>query len=172
MRVRLWAALRSWVSPVGGLRGAVTRAAWACTNERLREGPIWSTAHPVLELWWTGGITGCGAMRSRLSWNALPGAATYLICGNVEIKGTSAGYLRPIGGACRKAVCGIHFRERPATCPEETARRSEADCPHNERSGWPRPSDDRRGCAHARVLICDRFIWPEAILRETDSVFN
>jgi len=89
----------------------------------------------------------------RLSWTHFPRGRRISFVGSLNTKDIGAS--APIGGACRKACLRFLPGEAGDPCRRKNRAAAAGGIVRNmKRSGWPRPSDDRRDVPHARVLIC------------------
>ncbi len=73
---------------------AVTRAFWPARMQRLRHGPL-PTSAPQIELWLDGGHNPAGGEAIAATLAAMPPRKTFLICGMLSTKDIG-GYLRPL----------------------------------------------------------------------------
>ncbi|WP_435310358.1 bifunctional folylpolyglutamate synthase/dihydrofolate synthase [Primorskyibacter sedentarius] len=78
----------------GEAEAAVTQAHWPARMQRLREGPL-PTSAPGVELWLDGGHNPAAGKALAAHLRTLPARPTHLICGMLNTKDV-AGYLRPL----------------------------------------------------------------------------
>ncbi len=88
------AALRYLGRDEAACEAAVTRAYWPARMQRLRSGPLVTSA-PQVELWLDGGHNPAGGEAVATTLARMPKRPTYLICGMLNTKDVR-GYMRPL----------------------------------------------------------------------------
>ncbi|MDP4033099.1 MAG: folylpolyglutamate synthase/dihydrofolate synthase family protein [Pseudorhodobacter sp.] len=88
------AALRHLGIAEAACEAAVSRAEWPARMQRLRTGPL-ATSAPGVELWLDGGHNPAGGKAVAATLAAMPARPTFLICGMLNTKDIG-GYLAPL----------------------------------------------------------------------------
>ncbi len=159
-------ALRALGRDEAACEAAVTRAYWPARMQRLREGPLVSSA-PQVELWLDGGHNPAGGQAVAATLARMPKCETHLICGMLNTKDVS-GYMRPMAGL----VTQLHAVSIPGeknTLPAETTAEAAqaAGIPaRTAASVADALADIAVKSPEARVLICGSLYLAGSILRE------
>ena len=81
---------------------AVTQAVWPARMQRLRNGPLVTSA-PKIELWLDGGHNPAGGLAIAATLTRMPPRETHLICGMLNTKDVR-GYMVPLARQTRKSA--------------------------------------------------------------------
>ncbi len=160
------AALRHLGFDAASCEAAVTRAYWPARMQRLRSGPL-ATSAPKVELWLDGGHNpAAGEMLAR-TIAAMPRRPTWLICGMLNTKDIG-GYLRPLAGL----VEGLHAvsipGEHATLSAEETRAAARASGLAAETAASVQAALDTIAGVDpdARVLICGSLYLAGTVLQD------
>lgn len=160
------AALRHLGAPEAACEAAMTNARWPARMQRLKTGPLVTSA-PQAELWLDGGHNAAAGQALADVLANLPKRPTHLICGMLNTKDAS-GYMRPLAQHAT-SLTGVSI-------PGEANTLSAADTAVAAASvGLTTTTADSADAAlaaiisrdpQARVLICGSLYLAGAILRE------
>lgn len=163
------AALRFLGADDAGVEAAMRNAQWPARMQRLREGPLVTSA-PQIELWLDGGHNAAAGIALAKVLADLPPRPTHLICGMLNTKDIS-GYLGPLA-AQADSLTAVSIPDEINTLPaHETEAAAKA-------VGMKATSADTvtealrtiaNTDANARVLICGSLYLAGAVLRENGS---
>ena len=160
------AALRHLGFGDAACEAAVTGAEWPARMQRLRSGPLVTSA-PEAELWLDGGHNPAAGEVIAATLARLPDRPTHLICGMLNTKDVR-GYLRPLATHADRLIA-VSIPGEAATLPAEETAQAAADV------GMAAETADSVATAlarivaddpAARVLICGSLYLAGTILRE------
>ena len=160
------AALRHLGFGDAACEAAVTGAEWPARMQRLRSGPLVTSA-PEAELWLDGGHNPAAGEVIAATLARLPDRPTHLICGMLNTKDVR-GYLRPLATYADRLIA-VSIPGEAATLPAEETAQAAADV------GMAAETADSVATAlarivaddpAARVLICGSLYLAGTILRE------
>ena len=145
---------------------AVSRADWPARMQRLRRGPLASSA-PMVELWLDGGHNPAGGLAVAATLAAMPARPSFLICGMLDTKDI-AGYLAPLAAhATRLLAVAIPFEPNTlpaeATCAAARAAGISADTAPSVAAALATITAQNPA---ARVLICGSLYLAGTVLRD------
>ena len=145
---------------------AVSRADWPARMQRLRRGPLASSA-PMVELWLDGGHNPAGGLAVAATLAAMPARPSFLICGMLDTKDI-AGYLAPLKAhATRLFAVAIPFEPNTlpaeATCAAARAAGISADTAPSVAAALATITAQNPA---ARVLICGSLYLAGTVLRD------
>ena len=145
---------------------AVSRADWPARMQRLRRGPLASSA-PMVELWLDGGHNPAGGLAVAATLAAMPARPSFLICGMLNTKDI-AGYLAPLKAhATRLFAVAIPFEPNTlpaaATCAAARAAGISADTAPSVAAALATITAQNPA---ARVLICGSLYLAGTVLRD------
>ena len=145
---------------------AVSRADWPARMQRLRRGPLASSA-PMVELWLDGGHNPAGGLAVAATLAAMPARPTFLICGMLDTKDI-AGYLAPLKAhATRLFAVAIPYEPNTlsaeATCAAARAAGISADTAPSVAAALATITAQNPA---ARVLICGSLYLAGTVLRD------
>ncbi len=150
----------------GDPEAAVSRAVWPARMQRLRSGPLVTSA-PGVELWLDGGHNPAGGEALAATLARLPARETHLICGMLNTKDVR-GYMRPLAAHAAK-LWAVSIPNEPNTLPAETTRDSARDVGLSaEAAGSVAEALSQivAGNPQARVLICGSLYLAGQVLQE------
>lgn len=146
---------------------AVSKADWPARMQRLRQGPL-ATSAPGVELWLDGGHNPAGGEAVAATLSRMAKRPTHLICGMLNTKDI-AGYLRPLA-AQAQSLTAVSIPNEVNTLP--SAATAEA----ARKAGFAQVSEagsvaEALGAIaqddpQARVLICGSLYLAGQVLRE------
>ncbi len=113
------AALRVMGRDEVACEAAVTRAVWPARMQRLRTGPL-ATSAPGVELWLDGGHNPAGGQAVAATLARMPARETHLICGMLNTKDVK-GYMRPLAPQVAR-LWAVSIPKEPNTLPAEVTR--------------------------------------------------
>ncbi len=113
------AALRVLGRDEVACEAAVTRAVWPARMQRLRTGPL-ATSAPGVELWLDGGHNPAGGQAVAATLARMPARETHLICGMLNTKDVK-GYMRPLAPQVAR-LWAVSIPKEPNTLPAEVTR--------------------------------------------------
>jgi len=145
---------------------AVSRADWPARMQRLRRGPLASSA-PMVELWLDGGHNPAGGLAVAATLAAMPARPSFLICGMLDTKDI-AGYLAPLKAhATRLFAVAIPYEPNTlsaeATCAAARAAGISADTAPSVAAALATITAQNPA---ARVLICGSLYLAGTVLRD------
>ena len=145
---------------------AVSRADWPARMQRLRRGPL-ATSAPQVELWLDGGHNPAGGLAVAATLAAMPARPSFLICGMLDTKDI-AGYLAPLAAhATRLFAVAIPFEPNTlsaeATCAAARAAGISADTAPSVAAALATITAQNPA---ARVLICGSLYLAGTVLRD------
>ena len=145
---------------------AVSRADWPARMQRLRRGPLASSA-PMVELWLDGGHNPAGGQAVAATLAAMPVRPSFLICGMLNTKDI-AGYLAPLAAhATRLFAVAIPYEPNTlsaeATCAAARAAGISADTAPSVAAALATITAQNPA---ARVLICGSLYLAGTVLRD------
>jgi len=145
---------------------AVSRADWPARMQRLRRGPLASSA-PMVELWLDGGHNPAGGLAVAATLAAMPARPSFLICGMLNTKDI-AGYLAPLKAhATRLFAVAIPYEPNTlsaeATCAAARAAGISADTAPSVAAALATITAQNPA---ARVLICGSLYLAGTVLRD------
>jgi len=145
---------------------AVSRADWPARMQRLRRGPL-ATSAPQVELWLDGGHNPAGGQAVAATLAAMPARPSFLICGMLDTKDI-AGYLAPLAAhATRLFAVAIPFEPNTlpaeATCAAARAAGISADTAPSVAAALATITAQNPA---ARVLICGSLYLAGTVLRD------
>lgn len=160
------AALRHLGFDEAACEAAVTRADWPARMQRLRRGPL-ATSAPRVELWLDGGHNPAGGQAVAATLAAMPARPTFLICGMLNTKDI-VGYLTPLAAHATR-LFAVAIPDEPNTLPAETT------CAAARAAGISADTAPSVAAAlativtqdpAARVLICGSLYLAGTVLRD------
>ncbi len=113
------AALRLLGFGVVAAEAAVSKAQWPARMQRLKQGPL-ATSAPHVELWLDGGHNPAGGEALAATLARMPPRSTHLICGMLNTKDIG-GYLRPLA-AQADSLTAVSIPGEKSTLPAEETR--------------------------------------------------
>ena len=145
---------------------AVSRADWPARMQRLRTGPL-ATSAPMVELWLDGGHNPAGGQAVAATLAAMPVRPSFLICGMLNTKDI-AGYLAPLKAhATRLFAVAIPYEPNTlsaeATCAAARAAGISADTAPSVAAALATITAQNPA---ARVLICGSLYLAGTVLRD------
>ena len=145
---------------------AVSRADWPARMQRLRRGPL-ATSAPQVELWLDGGHNPAGGQAVAATLAAMPARPSFLICGMLNTKDI-AGYLAPLKAhATRLFAVAIPYEPNTlsaeATCAAARAAGISADTAPSVAAALATITAQNPA---ARVLICGSLYLAGTVLRD------
>ena len=160
------AALRHLGFDDAACEAAVSRADWPARMQRLRRGPL-ATSAPQVELWLDGGHNPAGGLAVAATLAAMPARPSFLICGMLDTKDI-AGYLAPLAAhATRLFAVAIPFEPNTlpaeATCAAARAAGISADTAPSVAAALATITAQNPA---ARVLICGSLYLAGTVLRD------
>ena len=160
------AALRHLGFDDAACEAAVSRADWPARMQRLRTGPL-ATSAPQVELWLDGGHNPAGGLAVAATLAAMPARPSFLICGMLDTKDI-AGYLAPLKAhATRLFAVAIPFEPNTlpaeATCAAARAAGISADTAPSVAAALATITAQNPA---ARVLICGSLYLAGTVLRD------
>ena len=160
------AALRHLGFDDAACEAAVSRADWPARMQRLRRGPL-ATSAPQVELWLDGGHNPAGGLAVAATLAAMPARPSFLICGMLDTKDI-AGYLAPLKAhATRLFAVAIPFEPNTlpaeATCAAARAAGISADTAPSVAAALATITAQNPA---ARVLICGSLYLAGTVLRD------
>ncbi|WP_085835350.1 bifunctional folylpolyglutamate synthase/dihydrofolate synthase [Aquimixticola soesokkakensis] len=160
------AVLRHLGADEAACEAALSKAEWPARMQRLRHGPLVSSA-PEAEIWLDGGHNPAAGLALAEALGRLPARPTHLICGMLNTKDI-AGYLRPLAGVAR-SLHAVSIPDEantlPASATAQVAR--EVGLSAVEALGVQAALDTIVAQdPHARVLICGSLYLAGSVLRE------
>lgn len=160
------AALRHLGFDEAACESAVSRADWPARMQRLRRGPLVTSA-PMVELWLDGGHNPAGGLAVAATLATMPARPTFLICGMLNTKDI-AGYLAPLKAhATRLFAVAIPFEPNTlpaaATCAAARAEGIRADTAPSVAAALATIVTEDPA---ARVLICGSLYLAGTVLRD------
>ncbi|MBP9183863.1 MAG: bifunctional folylpolyglutamate synthase/dihydrofolate synthase [Fuscovulum sp.] len=150
----------------GDAEAAVTRAEWPARMQRLRHGPL-ATSAPGVELWLDGGHNPAGGEAVAATLARMPPRETHLICGMLNTKDVR-GYMRPLAPQATR-LWAVSIPAEKNTLPAESTRDAARD------AGIPAEAAGSVAGAlaaiaatnpQARVLICGSLYLAGQVLRD------
>ncbi len=150
----------------GDAEAAVTRAEWPARMQRLRHGPL-ATSAPGVELWLDGGHNPAGGEAVAATLARMPPRETHLICGMLNTKDVR-GYMRPLAPLAAR-LWAVSIPAEKNTLPAESTRDAARD------AGIPAEAAGSVAGAlaaiaatnpQARVLICGSLYLAGQVLRD------
>lgn len=150
----------------GDAEAAVTRAEWPARMQRLRHGPL-ATSAPGVELWLDGGHNPAGGEAVAATLARMPPRETHLICGMLNTKDVR-GYMRPLAPLAAR-LWAVSIPAEKNTLPAESTRDAARD------AGIPAEAAGSVAGAlaaiaatnpQARVLICGSLYLAGQVLKE------
>ena len=160
------AALRHLGFGDAACEAAVTGAEWPARMQRLRSGPLVTSA-PEAELWLDGGHNPAAGEVIAATLARLPDRPTHLICGMLNTKDVR-GYLRPLATYADRLIA-VSIPGEAATLPAEETAQAAADVGMTAETADSVATALARIVADdpaARVLICGSLYLAGTILRE------
>lgn len=161
------AALRLLGFGEAACEAAVSHAEWPARMQRLRKGPLVTSA-PEVELWLDGGHNPAGGEAVAATLARMPARPTHLVCGMLNTKDIG-GYLRPLA-AQAQSLSAVSIPDEPNTLPAEAtaeaARKAGFDAVHEASSVASALSAIAAQDPRARVLICGSLYLAGQVLRE------
>jgi len=160
------AALRGLGLGEQACEAAVTQAFWPARMQRLRDGPLVSSA-PGAELWLDGGHNPAAGQALAAHLRRLPARPTHLVVGMLNTKDI-AGYLGPLAEVA-ESLTGVSIPGEANTVPgEQTARIAaglglETDVANNVLKAVQAIAAKD---PEARILICGSLYLAGSVLRE------
>lgn len=158
------AALRLLQS--GDPEAAVTRAEWPARMQRLRRGPL-ATSAPGVELWLDGGHNPAGGEAVAATLARMPARETHLICGMLNTKDVR-GYMRPLAPHAAR-LWAVSIPGEKNTLPAEATRDAALDAGLPAEAA-PSVAEALAAIAarnpQARVLICGSLYLAGQVLKE------
>lgn len=160
------AALRHLGFDETACEAAVIRADWPARMQRLRRGPL-ATSAPSVELWLDGGHNPAGGQAVAATLAAMPARPTFLICGMLNTKDI-AGYMAPLKAHATR-LFAVAIPDEPNTLP------AEATCAAARAAGISADTAPSVAAAlativtqdpTARVLICGSLYLAGTVLRD------
>ena len=160
------AALRHLGFDDAACEAAVSRADWPARMQRLRRGPL-ATSAPQVELWLDGGHNPAGGLAVAATLAAMPARPSFLICGMLDTKDI-AGYLAPLKAhATRLFAVAIPYEPNTlpaeATCAAARAAGISADTAPSVAAALATITAQNPA---ARVLICGSLYLAGTVLRD------
>ena len=160
------AALRHLGFDDAACEAAVSRAEWPARMQRLRTGPL-ATSAPQVELWLDGGHNPAGGLAVAATLAAMPARPSFLICGMLDTKDI-AGYLAPLKAhATRLFAVAIPYEPNTlsaeATCAAARAAGISADTAPSVAAALATITAQNPA---ARVLICGSLYLAGTVLRD------
>jgi dihydrofolate synthase/folylpolyglutamate synthase len=158
------AALRLLQS--GDPEAAVTRAEWPARMQRLRQGPL-ATSAPGVELWLDGGHNPAGGEAVAATLARMPARETHLICGMLNTKDVR-GYMRPLAPHAAR-LWAVSIPGEKNTLPAEDTRDAARDAGMQAEAAGSVADALAAITARnpqARVLICGSLYLAGQVLRE------
>ena len=160
------AALRHLGFDDAACEAAVSRADWPARMQRLRTGPL-ATSAPQVELWLDGGHNPAGGQAVAATLAAMPARPSFLICGMLDTKDI-AGYLAPLAAhATRLFAVAIPYEPNTlpaeATCAAARAAGISADTAPSVAAALATITAQNPA---ARVLICGSLYLAGTVLRD------
>ena len=113
------AALRHLGFDAAACEAAVTKAEWPARMQRLRSGPL-TTSAPKVELWLDGGHNPAGGAAVAATLARMPKRPTHLICGMLNTKDVR-GYMTPLAPQIASLIA-VSIPGEKNTLPAETTR--------------------------------------------------
>jgi len=160
------AALRFLGRDEAACEAAVTRAFWPARMQRLRKGPL-ATSAPKVELWLDGGHNPAGGEAIAATLARMPRRETHLICGMLNTKDVR-GYMRPLAPHAAR-LWAVSIPGEKNTLPAEETRDAARDAGIAAEAA-PSVADALAAITaqnpEARVLICGSLYLAGQVLKE------